>query len=61
VDEVLNVQEITPKQVQAPPGAVPESRFISGAVQRDDILIFLLDDFRLFSNNDERMVDKLTR
>jgi len=61
VDEVLNVQEFMPKQVQAPPGAVPESRFISGAVQQEDILIFLLNDFRLFPNNDERMVDKLTR
>lgn len=61
VDEVLNVQEFTPKQVQAPPGAVPESRFVAGAVQQEDILILLLNDFRLFPNNDERMVDKLTR
>jgi purine-binding chemotaxis protein CheW len=61
VDEVLNVLEFTSKQVQAPPGAVPESRFVAGAVQQEDILIFVLNDFGLFPNNDERMVDRLTR
>jgi len=59
VDEVLNVQEFTSRQVQSPPGAVPESRFVAAAIQQEDILIFLLNDFSLFPNIDARMVDRL--
>jgi purine-binding chemotaxis protein CheW len=61
VDEVLDVLEFTSKQVQSPPTAVSQSRFVAGAVQHDDILILVLNDFRLLPNNDERMVDGLTR
>ena len=60
VDEVLDVLEFTSKQVQSPPTAVSQSRFVAGAVQQEDILILVLNDFRLLPNNGERMVDGLT-
>ena len=61
VDEVLDVLEFTPKQVQPPPAAVSSSRFVTGAVQQEDILILVLNDFRLFPGKDETIVDESTR
>jgi purine-binding chemotaxis protein CheW len=60
VDEVLNVVEFTPKQVEYPPAAVSQSRFLAAAVQQEDILIWILDTSRLLPNNGERMVNGLT-
>jgi purine-binding chemotaxis protein CheW len=60
VDEALNVLEFTSKQVQSPPAGASQSRFVAGAVQQEDILILVLNDFRLFPDNDEKRVDGLT-
>jgi purine-binding chemotaxis protein CheW len=60
VDEVLNVLEFTPKQVQPPATAVSSSCFVAGAFQQEDILILVLNDFRLFSDNDETIVNEST-
>ena len=61
VDELLNVHEFTSKQVQSPPRAVSSSRFVAGAVQQEDILILVLNDFRLFPDKDETIVNESTR
>jgi purine-binding chemotaxis protein CheW len=60
VDEVLDVLQFTSKQVQSPPTAVSQSRFVAGAVQQEDILILVLNDFRLLPNNGVERVDRLT-
>ena len=57
VNEALDILEFTSSQVQPPPPAVSQSRFVAGAVQHKDILILVLNDFRLFSDNNERTVD----
>jgi len=54
VDEVLDVLEFTPKQVQPPPAVVSSSRFVTGAVQQKDLLILVLNDFRLLPGRDDR-------
>jgi len=55
VDEVLNVVEFTPKQVEYPPAAVSQSRFLAAAVQQEDILIWVLDTSQLLPNNGEKI------
>jgi purine-binding chemotaxis protein CheW len=60
VDEVLNILELTSQQVQSPPAAVSQSRFLSAAVQHDDIMILVLDASQLPPNNTEGMVKGLT-
>jgi len=54
VDEVLNIMEFSSKQIQSPPAAVSQSRFLVGAVQQEDTLILILDASRLLPNNEER-------
>jgi purine-binding chemotaxis protein CheW len=61
VDEVLNILEFSPKQIQSPPAAVSQSRFFSAAVQREDTLILVLDASRLLPNNSAEMIGGLTR
>ena len=61
VDEVLNILELTSEQVQSPPAAVSQSRFLAAAVQHDDLLIWVLDASRLLPNNNERMVNGMIR
>ncbi len=61
VDEVLSILELTSTQVQSPPSAVSQSRFLAGAVRQDDIMILVLDASRLLPNNGERMANGLTR
>jgi purine-binding chemotaxis protein CheW len=61
VDEVLNILELSSKQIQSPPAAVSQSRFFSAAVQQGDTLILVLDASRLLPNNDVERVDRLTR
>jgi purine-binding chemotaxis protein CheW len=60
VDEVLNILEFTSCQVQSPPTAVSQSRFVAGAVQHKDILILVLDASRLLPNNGAERVNRLT-
>jgi purine-binding chemotaxis protein CheW len=60
VDEVLSILELTSKQVQSPPSAVSQSRFLAAAVRQDDIMILVLDASRLLPNNGERMANGLT-
>jgi len=55
VDEVLNVLEFTSKQVEFPPAALLQSRFLVAAVQQENFLVWILDVSRLLSNNDERI------
>jgi purine-binding chemotaxis protein CheW len=55
VDEVLNVVEFTQKQVEVPPAAVSQSRFLAAAVQQEDILIWVLDTSQLLPNNGEKI------
>ena len=57
VDEVLNILELVPEQIQSPPAAVSQSRFLAAAVRHDDLLILLLDAFQLLPNNNGRMVN----
>ena len=57
VDEVLNILELSSKQIQSPPAAVSQSRFLAAAVQQEDILILILDASRLLPNNDAGMVN----
>jgi purine-binding chemotaxis protein CheW len=52
VAEVLDIMEFLLKQIQSPPAAVSQSRFISAAVQQEDTLILVLDASRLLPNND---------
>lgn len=61
VDEVLSILELTSTQVQSPPSAVSQSRFLAAAVRQDDIMILVLDASRLLPNNGERMANGLTR
>jgi len=61
VDEVLDVLEFAPKQVQPPPAAVSSSCFVTGAVQQADILILVLNGFRLFPGKDETIVNESRR
>jgi purine-binding chemotaxis protein CheW len=61
VDEVLNILELTSTQVQSPPAALSQSRFLAAAVRQDDIMILVLAASRLLPNNGERMANGLTR
>jgi purine-binding chemotaxis protein CheW len=61
VDEVLNILELSSKQIQSPPAAMSQSRFFSAAVQQEDALILVLDASRLLPNNGAERVDRLTR
>jgi purine-binding chemotaxis protein CheW len=61
VDEVLNILELSSKQIQSPPAAVSQSRFVVGVVQQEDILILVINDSQLLPNNDMGMVNGLTR
>jgi len=61
VDEVLKILELTSKQVQSPPAALSQSRFLAAAVRQDDIMILVLAASRLLPNNGERMANGLTR
>ena len=61
VDEVLSILELTSTQVQSPPSAVSQSRFLAAAVRQDDMMILVLDASRLLPNNGERMANGLTR
>jgi purine-binding chemotaxis protein CheW len=54
VDEVLNIQELSPTQVKSPPAAVSKSRFLKAAFWQDDTMILILDPFRLLPGNEER-------
>jgi purine-binding chemotaxis protein CheW len=60
VDEVLDILEFSSKQIQSPPAAVSQSRFLSAAIQQEDSLILVLDASRLLPNNDAGMVNGLT-
>jgi purine-binding chemotaxis protein CheW len=53
-DEVLNILELSSKQVKSPPAAVSQSRFLTAAFWQDDIMILILDTLRLLPNNEER-------
>lgn len=55
VDEVLNILELTLEQVQPPPAAVSQSRFLAAAIRQEGFLILVLDAPRLLPNSDERM------
>jgi purine-binding chemotaxis protein CheW len=59
VDEVLNILKFTSKQVQSPPAAVSQSRFLAAAVRQDDLLILILNASRLLPNQSERIVNGL--
>ena len=61
VDEVLNILEFSAKQIQSPPAAIAQSRFLLAAVQQEDTLILVLDASRLLPDNNMRMVNGLTR
>ena len=61
VDEVLNILELSSKQIQSPPATVAQSRFLSAAVQQEDTLILVLDASRLLPNNNAEMISGLTR
>ncbi len=61
VDEVLNILELSSKQIQSPPAAVAQSRFLSAAVQDGDTMILVLDASRLLPNSKMEMVNGLTR
>jgi purine-binding chemotaxis protein CheW len=61
VDEVLKILELTAKQVQSPPTAVFQSRFVAATVRQDDNMIMVLDASRLLPNNDEGMVHGVAR
>jgi purine-binding chemotaxis protein CheW len=57
VDEVLNIVEFSSKQIQSPPAAVAQSRFLSAAVQQEDTLILVLDASQLLPNHNAQMVN----
>ncbi len=59
VDEVLNVLEFAPEQVQAPPGTVSQSRFLRAAVRQDDVTILVLEASQLFPGSDARRGTRL--
>ncbi len=59
VDEALTILKFAPEQVQPPPTAVSQSPFVAAAVQHDSMLILLVDELRLFPNNNGKMVDGL--
>jgi purine-binding chemotaxis protein CheW len=61
VDEVLSILELTSTQVQSPPSAVSQSRFLAAAVRQDDMMILVLDASRLLPNHGERMANGLTQ
>jgi purine-binding chemotaxis protein CheW len=61
VDEVLNILEFSSKQIQSPPAAVSQSRFLSAAVQQEDTMILVLDASRMLPNNGVERIDRLTR
>lgn len=51
VDEVLNILELPLNQIQSPPAAISQSRFLAAAVRQDDMLILVLDALRLLPKN----------
>jgi purine-binding chemotaxis protein CheW len=53
VDEVLNILELSSKQVKPPPAAVSKSRFLKAAFWQEDIMILVLDTLRLLTGNEE--------
>ena len=57
VDEVLNILELVPEQIQSPPAAVSQSRFLAAAVRHEDLMILLLDASHLLPNNGGRMIN----
>jgi chemotaxis signal transduction protein len=59
VDEVLSILELTSKQVQSPPSAMSQSRFLAAAVQKDEMLILILDASQLVPNNGRKIFDGL--
>ncbi len=61
VDEVSNLLELSSKQVESPPAAVSQSRFLAGVSRQDDLLILVLDASRLLPNNEEREIVRVTR
>lgn len=60
VGEVLDIMKFSLKQIQSPPGAVSQSRFLSAAVQQEETLILVLDASRLLPNNDVGRVGRST-
>jgi purine-binding chemotaxis protein CheW len=59
-DEVLNIMEFSPKQIQSPPAAVSQSRFLSSAIQQGDNLILVLDAPHLLPNDNGKLIDGAT-
>jgi len=51
VDEVLNILELSAKQVESPPAAVAPSRFLVRAFHKDELLILVIDASRLLLDN----------
>jgi purine-binding chemotaxis protein CheW len=61
VDEVLKILELASEQVQSPPAAVSQSRFLAAVVRHDDLSILVLDASGLLPKNSERMVNGMIR
>ncbi|OGP62511.1 MAG: hypothetical protein A2170_10815 [Deltaproteobacteria bacterium RBG_13_53_10] len=61
VDEVLNVLELTAGQLQPPPAAVSQSRFLVGAFPQEDILILILSASRLLPDSGGKGIDGVNR
>jgi purine-binding chemotaxis protein CheW len=59
VDEALTILKFASEQVQSPPTTVSQSRFVAAAVQHQGMLVLVLDELRLFPNNNEKMADGL--
>jgi purine-binding chemotaxis protein CheW len=57
VDEVLNILELASTQIQSPPASVSQSRLLAAAVQQDEMLILILDAFRLLPDNGRKIID----
>jgi len=57
VDEVLDILELAPAQIQSPPVSVSQSRLLAAAVQQDEMLILILDPFQLLPDNGRKKID----
>jgi purine-binding chemotaxis protein CheW len=61
VDEVLNILELSSKQVTPPPAAVSKSRFLTAAFWQNETMILVLDALRLLTDNEERKRVRVTQ
>jgi len=58
VDEVLSIMDFTSEQIESPPPALSSSRALAATIQQDDVMIMVLDVYRLLPEKIEGNFNK---